>query len=347
MSAMDGLPIERWSWLDTPEAARAPRLRRDLAERGVSVIRADIPELSAGEAVRAPWEVATRLLGERPVLVERQPIKAVPGGRSFASSAVATPLHTDSQLFGGAPPDVQVMVCARRATHGGECVLADAWSLLDQVRAADEELYALLFGRIRRIPFVFGDVFGPTVSLRGGRLVFTHSPIATPGDSIANRLAPFLARTPRFSLSLDGGEILVVDNHRMLHGRNAFAGGDREFTRLLVWTDREISTHPEHRAAVTASSARIAKRLVGAPEAVQRRLGLAPAPSSVASTRLAVVLEMLRGVPPGRIAAREGIPEPELYRMRDAALAAAAGALSERALLGSDEEVLGALTEER
>jgi hypothetical protein len=91
----------------------------------------------------------------------------------------------------------------------------------------------------------------------------------------------------------------------------------------------------------------MAPRLLGAPDAVRRRLGLAPTPPSLASTRLAVVLEMLRGVPPGRIAARDGIPEPELYRMRDAALAAATGALAAEALPGSDEEMLGALPPER
>ncbi|KYF94357.1 hypothetical protein BE20_00740 [Sorangium cellulosum] len=41
-----------------------------------------------------------------------------------------------------------------------------------------------------------------------------------------------------------------------------------------------------------------------------------------------MVLEMLRGVPPGVLAARERIPEPELYRLRDAALAAAEAALA-------------------
>ena len=89
----------------------------------------------------------------------------------------------------------------------------------------------------------------------------------------------------------------------------------------------------------------MATRLLGAPEAVRRRLGLAPAAPSVAVTRLAVVLEMLRGVPPGRIASRDGIPEPQLYRMRDAALAAATGALAAETLPGSEKEMLGALTE--
>jgi hypothetical protein len=44
----------------------------------------------------------------------------------------------------------------------------------------------------------------------------------------------------------------------------------------------------------------------------------------------------------GNAAIRE---HEELYRMRDAALAAATGALAAEALPGSDEEMLGALTD--
>lgn len=331
--------MEQWSWLAAPEAERAPRLRRDLAQRGALVVEGGLAELSAIEASRAPWEVAARLLGERATLVERQPIKAVSGGKSFASSSGDTPLHTDSQLFAGVPPAVQIMICERAAERGGECVLVDGWALLDRVRAEDPALYEQLFARPRRIPFVFGDVFGPTVSLRGGRLVLTHSPLDLPRDPVAARLAPFIAAAPRIEIAIAPGEILVVHNHRMLHGRRAFAGADREFTRLLVWIDGELATHPEHRAVAAEAAARAAARLAGAPAAVLRRLGLAPAPPREEALRLAAVLAMLRGVPPGALAARERIPEPELYRMRDVALAAAA-----RALAGADEAGDDAMT---
>ena len=46
---------------------------------------------------------------------------------------------------------------------------------------------------------------------------------------------------------------------------------------------------------------------------------------------LGVVLELLRGVPPGALSAREGVPEPEIYRWRDAVLRGAAGGLGEEA----------------
>src|SRR5262245_26758302 len=103
-------------------------MRAELAEKGVAVMRGDAPDLSAEEAVRSPWSFAERVLGERPVLVERQPIKAIPGGRSFASSSAETPLHTDSQMFAGVPPSVQVLVCVRPADRGGACVFADGWA---------------------------------------------------------------------------------------------------------------------------------------------------------------------------------------------------------------------------
>jgi hypothetical protein len=320
-----------------------PTLRRDVAQRGFALLRSPGPELAPEEATRSPWLFAERLLGARPRLVERQPIKPVPGGRSFASNSASTPLHSDSQLFAGAPPGVQVMACLRPAASGGESVLLDTWALLDRIRAADASLYRLLFEAPRRIPFVFGDVFGPTVAARGGSLAFTHSPMNAGGDPVAARLAPWIAAAPLVEVGVAAREILVVDNHRMLHGRRGFAGGDREFVRLLVWLPEAIAAHPTHLAIAAEVAARTARRLEGAPEAVRRRLGFGEAPAPEASRRLGIVLEMLRGVPPGVLSARERIAEPELYRMRDAALAAAEKALGAATAPGSDEEVESAL----
>jgi hypothetical protein len=84
------------------------------------------------------------------------------------------------------------------------------------------------------------------------------------------------------------GETLVVDNHRMLHGREAFDDPTRDFTRLLAWMPADPKRH-----------------------------------------RLDVVLELLTGVPPAKLAAREGITEAELYAWRSRALAAAAASLGQ------------------
>lgn len=317
-------------------------LREELAARGFAVVRAT-PDLAPETAARVPWIFAEKLLGERPRMVERQPIKAVPGGRSFASSAGPAPLHTDSQMYAGTPPSVQIMACVRPAERGGDTVLVDTWALLDRVAAADPFLYDLLFDVPRRIPFVFGDVFGPTVTLRGGALVFTHPPAVSVADPVSKRLAPFVDAAPRIERSVGAGEILVVDNHRMLHGRHAFEGNDREYVRLLVWSSPCGNPPPAHRARAEEAARSLAARLTGASAPVLRRVGLGAAPPAVAERRLSVVMEMLRGVPPGVLSAREKIPEPELYRMRDAALAAAEAALGAGSLPASDDEVVAAL----
>jgi hypothetical protein len=328
------------------DAPSLSRLRDDLAVRGFAVVRAGGPGLAPEDAVRSPWAFAEALLGERPRLLERQPIKAVPGGRSFASAAGPAPLHTDSQTFAGAPPSLQIMACVRPAAQGGACLLADAWALLDRIEAGDPDLYRLLFEAPRRIPFVFGDAFGATAALRGGALVFTQAPVVSPGDAVAARLAPWIDAAPRIEIPLRAGEILLADNHRMLHGRRGFDGSARELVRLLVWTAPAGSPPRRHLERAEAAAKALAGRLAAASDAVRRRFGLgAPLPPA-ADRRLSVVLEMLRGVPPGVLAARERIAEPELYRMRDAALAAAAGALAGAALPAGDDEMAEALREE-
>ncbi|HEY3821573.1 MAG TPA: TauD/TfdA family dioxygenase [Polyangiaceae bacterium] len=279
--------------------------RAALEELGAAVVHL---EGSSADASASPWSFAEGLFGERVVMVERQPIRAVPGGRTFASSAGFTPLHTDSQTHFGVPASAQVLVCRRPAERGGESTLVDAWQLVAAVAEQDPELSARLFDEVRALRFYFGDVVGATVSRRRGHLFFTHAPSPPPGDATAARIQSWVDRAPRALVRIDAGDVLVVNNHRMLHGRLAFDGASRELVRLLVWLE------PPWRA----------------PDAIARRAREHETPADpAASRRLAVVLELLRGSPPGVLAAREKIPEAELYRWRDAALAGAGRALDE------------------
>lgn len=269
-----------WTWTDE----HGPHhLRAELAAHGHTVCR-----FSINHAADDPWTLATRLLGARPAMVERQPIHPVPHGRSYASTAVTTPLHSDSQQYAGRPPRLQVMLCTRAARRGGATTLLDTRALLAGLAAADPELHAALHHTTRQIPFVFGDVTGPTVITRDDDTWFTHSPMP-PRDPIGEQLQPWLLRAPIVKHTLVPGELLVVDNHRMLHGRTAFTG-PRAFVRLLIWPD----TTP-----------------------------------SPAKRRLDAVLAMLCGAAPGQLAARNNLDEPALYRWRDRALAAALAALED------------------
>ena len=258
------------------------------------------------EAARAPWAFAEALLGERARMVERQPIRAVPEGTTFASSSAMTPLHSDGQLFGGTTPDVQIMACVRPAEQGGKSLLLDTWRLLDELDREEPELSRDLFEVPRCIPFFFGDVLGPTVSLRRGGLTFTHAPVKIRGGVVGDRLRHAIAKRAPIELLVEAGEILIAHNHRLLHGRLAFSGGAREFTRLLVWLERPLAA--PWRFTVRARDVPFTPREHGAGAIDPAR-------------RLRVVLEMIRGAPPGMLSARERIAERDLYALRDEVVA--------------------------
>lgn len=312
----------RWDW----DGGTGPaRLALELAASGLAWIRA--PEVVEA-AERDPWAAAARILGERLEMVERQPIHAVPGGRSFSSGAMAAPFHSDSQVFLGVPPHVQVMACRQAAPSGGEGLYLDTWPLLATIEREDPRLFARLFEAPRRFPFVFGDFFGPTVSLRGGSLVFTHSAFPEEGDGVASALRPFLESAAVIEVKAEAGDVLVAHNHRLLHGRRAFDGTERVFTRLLVWPRDPLPSPEAWRGLAREAAARWKESLPSVSAVVRERLGLADEPDPEARRRLRVVLDLLRGVPAGVLSAREGIPEPELYRWRSTALSAALAALA-------------------
>ena len=125
--------ITRWDW-DPAEGRR--RLHAELAASGLAWLRAPSIMEAAG---RDPWDAAAQLLGERPELVERQPIRPIPNGRSFASGTMAAPFHTDSQTSLGVPPHVQVMACRQAAPVGGESLYLDTWPLIASIEAQAPE----------------------------------------------------------------------------------------------------------------------------------------------------------------------------------------------------------------
>ena len=305
-------------------SAEPGALKEALARCGFVRCHAARPE----EAGRDFWGYAERLLEVRPRMVERQPIQAVEGGRSFASTSRFTPLHSDSQLYDGAPPDLQVMACLHADQRGGESLLLDTWPLLESIERQEPALFAALFQAWRLHPFVFGDLTGPTAAIRGGALAFTHSPRSRE-DAVGKRLAAWLERSPPLQVPVRAGEVLLLDNRRALHGRLAFQDTRRCFTRLLVWLPEPLARHERYEALARDARREVEAEVATAPAEVRRRAGFSGEALPEAEERLQIVLAMLRGAPPGVLAARHRIPEPTLYVWRDEALRAALEALED------------------
>ncbi|MBL8945669.1 MAG: TauD/TfdA family dioxygenase [Myxococcales bacterium] len=286
-------------------------LRARLAVDGFAVVTL---EDRAFERMLQPWLLVDGLLGLGPQLTEVQPIRPIAQGRSFAASSGPAPLHTDSQLWRGRPAELQLTCCLRPAERDGESVLVDGFALADRLAAACPADLARLLDEPRCLPFVFGHAFGPTLARRGDRHVFTHPARPHPGDRVAPIVARALAEVPQRIVRLEGGQALLVDNHRMLHGRRAFDDPHRELLRVLAWLEAPLSPRPAWADTADRVHAELAARLGDAPLEVRHAFGLEPAAMAAID---AAVTAMLSGAPPGALARRLGIDEAALYRHRD------------------------------
>lgn len=260
---------------------------------GYRVAQLDAADVRA--ASTSPWELAEALLGAAPILVERQPIRPVAGGRSIASTRDASPMHTDSQMLLGIPAAVQILVCVKPAARGGESTLVDGDAVIARLdrEAPDVARAAFEVDRIQR--FYFGEVHGPTVALRGGHLAWSLAPRAEPGDAAGAALVRAVTAHDRIEIALGANQALVASNHRMLHGRRAFEG-ERELVRLLVWLEQ-----PTWSARVDPGRAMVA----------------VPPLEPGVLVRVRAVLALLRGVPPAKVARDHQVPEATLYGWRD------------------------------
>ncbi|MFT3695850.1 MAG: TauD/TfdA family dioxygenase [Kofleriaceae bacterium] len=149
----------------------------------------------------------------------------------------AIELHTD-QPFLDHPPRFQLLQSIRRADRGGENSVADARASFDYFASLDADGANRLlttpvrfhrkqknFERVVLSPIVKRDPFQIRSSY------FTAAPYKLPFAEMsawyrAHDAFTRILRDPRFryQFRLDPGDVLLYDNHRMLHGRAGFTG---------------------------------------------------------------------------------------------------------------------------
>lgn len=196
--------------------------------------------------------VAADVLGER--LRRVYPVRTKTAEQAdplpLHRDGVSVAFHTRAGVLQWRDPDedIVLVMCIQPAARGGESVVLDAYRLVDRI--ADDPTLNELARMLRSVEL---DPYGrnPGLSERGahdvpraarlvehtrtGRRIVTASAYTSPLprdperdeherhlEQWADVLATATAHAPRFLLR--GGEVLVMDNYRMLHGHDAFVG---------------------------------------------------------------------------------------------------------------------------
>lgn len=162
-----------------------------------------------------------------------------PDPNNLAYTAVTLPLHTDLPNQ-EVPPGFQFLHCLANEAEGGGSLFADGYALAEDLRAKDPEAFRLL-SEIA-IPFRFHDrdadirTHAPVITLdRAGMVseIRWNAHIAATFDMPADIMPAYyrayrafmaMTRDPAYQITfkLKAGEMIVFDNRRVLHGREAF-----------------------------------------------------------------------------------------------------------------------------
>ena len=178
----------------------------------------------------------------REVLFERiHNVKVDPAGYNVAHTNLGLPPHNDFASYSW-PPSVQVLHMLSNEAAGGNSTICDGWAVLEEFRRDHPDE----FGTLCKVAVPFrefdesNETFAcePIVTLNSRRQIsvlrysnqlmqtldFRNPETAAFYDAY-HKLSRALVNT-RFSRSfrLNGGEMLVVASHRILHGREAITG---------------------------------------------------------------------------------------------------------------------------
>jgi alpha-ketoglutarate-dependent taurine dioxygenase len=242
-------------------------LRRSHLQNGFGIVwlTGAVADLDDLERKNAHWVMMSFLgeplpqneKGDRYVYVVDEGQRLSAGGR-YHQSNEGGELHTDSPQY-EQPPEVISLVCVQPAMEGGESKLASAYAVHNSLLRDHPSRLPLLYEAFHflRKPTTNTTV-APIFTYDGKHLgcrylgEYVRSGYAMQGETLAvtpkgEALAALDAALSRadavVELSLAAGDVLVLDNQRILHGRSSFRDDPdhvyprREMGRLWLRTN--------------------------------------------------------------------------------------------------------------
>jgi gamma-butyrobetaine dioxygenase len=166
-------------------------------------------------------------------------VRSVPDANDLAYTSLFLDPHTDNP-YRSPVPGVQLLHCLVNETSGGLSTLVDGFAAAEALHAEDPDA----FGILARTPvrFRFRDIDTELVrsaspieldgALRIEAINFSprldYVPLLRPQELAAyfraRQAFDHLLRSPRFEIRflLESGDLMMMDNRRLLHGRTAF-----------------------------------------------------------------------------------------------------------------------------
>lgn len=208
-------------------------------------------EMLADRVVRiAPQFEATKAAGDvSAAVVAEQPVDERGRKRHLSSHDRTQPAHNDGYGFGDFAPDHMFLWCHRPCPIGGASFLVDALKLATILGADDPALADFLWDEPidhSEPNFPQGEPAPIARFSPGGRAQVRSHPYQLPrvGPHETDHY-PFVERWglavaearstgPRFRLEV--GQLLCIDNYRMLHGREAYVDVERRVVSIWAWT---------------------------------------------------------------------------------------------------------------
>jgi len=187
-------------------------------------------------------------------------VKLDPAGYNIAFTAEEVPPHNDNAQYTH-PPSGQVLAMLVNEANGGNSVVVDGWSVLDQLNRQHPEAIDVL-SRVEvgfrqyssdadaftRAPLVVRDRAGRFVHLRFSNQLM--QPLAFDDDELASwyeayRLLGAAIADPanHVSFRLSAGDTLFVNGYRVLHARTAYQPDGRRHLQDVYFDMDDVHGH--------------------------------------------------------------------------------------------------------
>ncbi len=166
-------------------------------------------------------------------------VRVEPGSGSNAYTALELAPHVDLATR-EYQPGLQVLHCVENTTRGGRAMMIDGFRVAEDLRAAEPEAFRLLTTVPWHLsnraadsdyrwnaPAIVLDPTGAVAEIRS--IYFLRGPLNAPFDLVedlyaADRLLHARLMDPQYRMLFDylPGDLMLFDNRRIMHGREAF-----------------------------------------------------------------------------------------------------------------------------